>query len=125
MVLKPKLLVSSDFNLFGVSSPQLAAEPWLIALSESSHSHMLLAGIQANSGLDPRLKRSGVTTWGKVIHPAACCGVVHSEANLAISTNIWRSPWYFAVTRTTVQYKQVISAFFFKIGKLIGLEKKS
>jgi hypothetical protein len=28
---------------------------------------MLLAGIQANFGLDPRLKHSGVTTWGKVI----------------------------------------------------------
>jgi hypothetical protein len=28
---------------------------------------MLLAGIQANLGLDPRLKHSGVTTWGKVI----------------------------------------------------------
>jgi hypothetical protein len=31
------------------------------------HSRMLLAGIQANFGLDPRLKHSGVTIWGKVI----------------------------------------------------------
>jgi hypothetical protein len=28
---------------------------------------MFLAGIQANFGLDPRLKHSGVTTWGKII----------------------------------------------------------
>ena len=28
---------------------------------------MLVAGIQASFGLDPRLKHSGVTTWGKVI----------------------------------------------------------
>jgi hypothetical protein len=27
------------------------------------HSRMLLAGIQAESGLDPRLKHSGVTIW--------------------------------------------------------------
>jgi hypothetical protein len=27
------------------------------------HSRMFLAGIQAKSGLDPRLKRSGVTLW--------------------------------------------------------------
>src|SRR5438094_5115336 len=27
------------------------------------HSRMLLAGIQGNFGLDPRLKRSGVTSW--------------------------------------------------------------
>ena len=27
------------------------------------HSRMLLAGIQAKSGLDPRLKHSGVTIW--------------------------------------------------------------
>jgi hypothetical protein len=44
------------------------------------HSRMLLAGpphgfgrirpsaeIQANSGLDPRLERSGVTSWGRAI----------------------------------------------------------
>src|SRR5207302_10235787 len=31
------------------------------------HSRMLVAGIQANSGLDPRYKHSGVTTLGNVI----------------------------------------------------------
>ena len=34
--------------------------------SQFRHSRMLLAGIQANFGLDPRLKRSGVTTGGVV-----------------------------------------------------------
>src|SRR3990172_9951095 len=37
------------------------------SLLKVCHSRMLLAGIQANLGLDPRLKHSGVTTWGKVI----------------------------------------------------------
>ena len=37
----------------------------LLASARGGHSRMLLAGIQANSGLDPRLKHSGVTTGGK------------------------------------------------------------
>src|SRR3990170_2907338 len=46
------------------------------------HSRMLLAGIQANLGLNPRLKHSGATIWGKVIEGPqdtreACCELVH------------------------------------------------
>jgi hypothetical protein len=37
------------------------------SIARVRHSRMLLAGIQANFGLDPRLKHSGVTTWRKVI----------------------------------------------------------
>jgi hypothetical protein len=42
---------------------------------------MLLAGIQADFGLDPRLKHSGVT-WEKINRglldiPAACCGFIY------------------------------------------------
>ena len=37
------------------------------SLLKVCHSRMLLAGIQAKLGLDPGLKHSGVTTWGKVI----------------------------------------------------------
>jgi len=45
---------------------------------------MLLAGIQENFELDPRLKHSGVTTWGKVIRGyldtlQLAAGVVHSK----------------------------------------------
>ena len=53
------------FNLYGVNSPQLAAMG-VGGTARVRHSRMLLAGIQANFGLDPRLKHSGVTTWGKV-----------------------------------------------------------
>jgi hypothetical protein len=35
-------------------------------LSHCRHSRMRLAGIQANFGLDPRLKQSGVTSWDVV-----------------------------------------------------------
>jgi hypothetical protein len=53
------------FNLYGVNSPQLAAMG-VGGTARVRHSRMLLAGIQANFGLDPRLRHSGVTTWGKV-----------------------------------------------------------
>ena len=37
--------------------------------SDKSVICMLLAGIQAESGLDPRLKHSGVTIWSRIASP--------------------------------------------------------
>ena len=40
--------------------------------SQFRHSRMLLAGIQAEFGLDPRLKHSGVTPWNCVARILFC-----------------------------------------------------
>jgi hypothetical protein len=39
----------------------------ICSITEIRHSRMFLAGIQGMLGLDPRLKRSGVTTWDDVL----------------------------------------------------------
>src|SRR5215510_5944938 len=43
---------------FSILHPIMSAKPQL-----ACHSRMLLAGIQAEFGLDPRSKHSGVTDW--------------------------------------------------------------
>ena len=43
------------------NGPRAAPDP---ILGRVRHSRMPLAGIQAEFGLDPRLKHSGVTVWG-------------------------------------------------------------
>jgi len=58
---------ASDFNLLGVNSPAACCVVVVGSTASVRHSRMLLAGIQANFGLDPRLKHSGVTTLGKII----------------------------------------------------------
>jgi hypothetical protein len=59
------------------------------------HSRMLLAGIQANFGLAPRLKHSGVTTWGKVIRgpldtPQFAAGLFIYIAEEQLRSTMWQ-----------------------------------
>jgi hypothetical protein len=63
-----KLFCHSDYVLFnhcGFDFPQLTAQRAIAAVLRVCHSRMLLSGIQARPELDPRLKQSGVTLWGK------------------------------------------------------------
>jgi hypothetical protein len=54
-----------------------------LILRRVRHSRMLLAGIQAEFGLDPRLKHSGVTVWeSHLLTPAKFSK--ESAKNLAI-----------------------------------------